>query len=70
MYVRPLPSEIARPSTYRRLLPPVNDVLFMVPFVRDDLFVGREKVLTQISERKVAASTHTRVALVGLGGVG
>ncbi|KAF7506254.1 hypothetical protein GJ744_012062 [Endocarpon pusillum] len=42
----------------------------MMPFARDDLFVGREDIITQTSERRAAAPTHTRVALVGLGGVG
>jgi hypothetical protein len=48
------------------------DVLFMVPFLRDDLFVGRGDIIAKISEkRKQAASwNHTRIALVGLGGVG
>ncbi|KAF1835737.1 hypothetical protein BDW02DRAFT_484246, partial [Decorospora gaudefroyi] len=41
-----------------------------VPFSRDDLFVGREDIIAKVSERRVAASSHTRVALVGLGGVG
>ncbi|KAH0045052.1 hypothetical protein KCU78_g285, partial [Aureobasidium melanogenum] len=47
-----------------------SDVLFIVPFARDDLFVGREDIIAQISERREAASSHPRVALVGLGGVG
>jgi hypothetical protein len=49
-----------------------TDLLFIVPFSRDDLFVGREDIIAEISEkRKQAASrNHTRLALVGLGGVG
>ncbi|ORY00882.1 P-loop containing nucleoside triphosphate hydrolase protein [Clohesyomyces aquaticus] len=47
-----------------------SDALFIVPFARDDSFVGREDTIAKISERKAAASIHTRVALVGLGGVG
>ncbi|KAH0565003.1 hypothetical protein GP486_001601 [Trichoglossum hirsutum] len=48
------------------------DVLFMVPFSRDNFFVGREDIIAKISEkRKQAASrNHTRIALVGLGGIG
>ncbi|KAH9865613.1 hypothetical protein J1614_009198 [Plenodomus biglobosus] len=47
-----------------------SDTLFMVPFAKDDLFVGREDIIAKISGRRAAAPTHTRVALVGLGGVG
>ncbi|KAF2872037.1 hypothetical protein BDV95DRAFT_628482 [Massariosphaeria phaeospora] len=42
----------------------------MVPFSRDDLFVSRESVIATISECRVAAPAHTRMALVGLGSVG
>jgi uncharacterized membrane protein YuzA (DUF378 family) len=41
----------------------------MVPFAKDDLFVGQEDIIAKISGRRAAAPTHTRVALVGLGGV-
>ncbi|KAG9940593.1 fumarate reductase/succinate dehydrogenase flavoprotein, partial [Aureobasidium melanogenum] len=41
-----------------------------LPFARDDLFVGREHILAQISERREVASSHPRVALVELGGAG
>ncbi|OAL50139.1 kinesin light chain 1 [Pyrenochaeta sp. DS3sAY3a] len=44
--------------------------LFMVPFSRDDLFVGRKDILTNIGERITAVHAHLRTALVGLGGVG
>ena len=49
-----------------------TNALFIVPFSRDDLFVGREGIIAEISEkRKQAVSrNHTRIALVGLGGVG
>jgi hypothetical protein len=70
MYVRPSPKGRARSSAYKRLLLLASDTLFMVPFAKDDLFVGREDSITKISERRAAAPTHTRVALVGLGGVG
>jgi hypothetical protein len=49
------------------------DVLFMVPFSRDDLFVGRGDIIAKISEKRskqVASRNHTRIALVGLGGIG
>jgi hypothetical protein len=43
-----------------------------VPFQRDSAFVGRQNILAQIDEKnkQTASSTHSRVALVGLGGVG
>ena len=52
------------------MLRPVNDALFMVPFSRDKWFVGRADIIAEISEHRIALQTHTRVALVGLGGVG
>ncbi|OBT82207.1 hypothetical protein VE02_08678 [Pseudogymnoascus sp. 03VT05] len=44
----------------------------MVPFQRDGAFFGREDVLVKISEKfkESASQNHSRVALVGLGGVG
>ncbi|OCK73870.1 hypothetical protein K432DRAFT_220962, partial [Lepidopterella palustris CBS 459.81] len=44
----------------------------MVPFQRDSAFVGREGILAMIREKhgKEASQDHSRVALVGLGGVG
>lgn len=46
--------------------------LFTVPFQRDDNFVGRKAVLAEIYRRhqKAVSRTHTRIALVGMGGVG
>ncbi|KAH0562434.1 hypothetical protein GP486_002873 [Trichoglossum hirsutum] len=46
--------------------------LFMLPFPRDELFVGREDALDQIarSVRLESATKHSRMALVGLGGIG
>jgi hypothetical protein len=43
-----------------------------VPFQRDGAFVGREDVLEKIREKfeRTASQDHSRVALVGLGGVG
>ena len=40
---------------------------FVVPFVRDDCFIDREDVLREIHHK---FSTHRRVALAGIGGVG
>jgi hypothetical protein len=45
----------------------------MVPFSRDDLFVGRGDIIAKISEKRskqAASRNHTRIALVGLGGIG
>jgi hypothetical protein len=43
----------------------------MVPFPQDAKFVGRENVLDRIIKRVNSEShSHTRVALVGLGGIG
>ena len=49
-----------------------TSVLFMVPFSRDDFFVGREDIIANISEKRKQATlrNHTRIALVGLGGIG
>jgi hypothetical protein len=55
------------------LLPAAPDALFMIPFSRDDLFVGREDIIAEISSKRhkqAASRNHTRLALVGLGGVG
>jgi len=59
--------------TLMNLLLLAPDVLFMVPFSRDDLFVGREDIIAKISEKRnkqAASRNHTRIALVGLGGIG
>lgn len=44
----------------------------MVPFSRDKDFVGREDILAAIREKfeHAASQEYSRVALVGLGGVG
>ncbi|KAF2180317.1 hypothetical protein K469DRAFT_715560 [Zopfia rhizophila CBS 207.26] len=44
----------------------------MVPFQRDSAFVGREDILAKIcgKHKQAASQNHSRVALVGLGGVG
>jgi hypothetical protein len=41
-----------------------------MPFSQDDSFIGREDSIAQINERRTAAPSHTRTALVGIGGVG
>ncbi|KAF2679087.1 hypothetical protein K458DRAFT_375514 [Lentithecium fluviatile CBS 122367] len=46
------------------------NAFFMVPFPRDNMFVGREDVIAEISEKRAASCNHTRLALVGLGGIG
>src|SRR5436190_1671066 len=45
---------------------------FMVPFQRDRMFVGREDIIAAINKRheQAATASHTRAALVGMGGVG
>ncbi|TVY62681.1 Nephrocystin-3 [Fusarium oxysporum f. sp. cubense] len=44
----------------------------LIPFARDSAFVGREDIITKIIGKHEQAATdhHSRVALVGLGGVG
>ncbi|KFY68927.1 hypothetical protein V496_00678 [Pseudogymnoascus sp. VKM F-4515 (FW-2607)] len=44
----------------------------MVPFQRDSAFVGREDILAKLGEKfeQAASQDHSRVALVGLGGIG
>ncbi|KAF2730992.1 hypothetical protein EJ04DRAFT_443952, partial [Polyplosphaeria fusca] len=49
---------------------PAIPTLFTVPFSRDDHFVGREDAIANISSKRAASPNHSRIALVGLGGVG
>ena len=44
----------------------------MVPFQRDSAFVGREDIMVKIGKKfeYAASQDHSRVALVGLGGIG
>jgi hypothetical protein len=44
----------------------------MIPFPRDRMFVGREAIMADINRRyeQGTLQSHTRLALVGLGGVG
>ncbi|KFY34178.1 hypothetical protein V494_06986 [Pseudogymnoascus sp. VKM F-4513 (FW-928)] len=50
----------------------ILNTAIMIPFQRDNAFVGREDILVKISKKfqQEAPHTHSRVALVGLGGVG
>ena len=48
--------------------PPQRKAIFMVPFPRDSLFVGREDVLAKITDDM--SVQQGRIALVGIGGVG
>jgi hypothetical protein len=59
----------------RELITPillVSKPSFIVPFLRDSKFVGREDILADINRRHKQANSqgHTSLALVGLGGVG
>jgi hypothetical protein len=59
-------------NAYSDLVTIARNPLFLVPFIRDDSFIGREDILTGIDEanKQVTGPRHTRAALVGLGGVG
>lgn len=55
------------------VLPSRNDVSFStVPFKRDSTFVGRQSTLDAIQDLDLRRMRHqhTRIALVGLAGVG
>ena len=45
---------------------------FTVPFQRDSMFINRENVMAEINRKYEQATlqNHTRLALIGLGGVG
>ncbi|MCJ1429383.1 hypothetical protein MMC29_007297, partial [Sticta canariensis] len=70
------PREVA--ARFSTLIPsPAQDRLkpsSTVPFPKDDMFVGREDIIANIHKRHEQAASqnnvHSRVALVGLGGVG
>ena len=40
---------------------------FMVPFLKDEFFINRENILQEIDQK---ISTHRRISLAGIGGVG
>ena len=50
----------------------VRKSLFVVPFSKDDHFIGREDVLANIdmADKRTPLPRHCRVAIVGLGGIG
>lgn len=50
----------------------VASTLFMLPFQRDDMFVGRKDILAKINDiyQSAVAQNHTQLALVGIGGAG
>ena len=50
----------------------VRKSLFVVPFSKDDHFIGREDVFANIdmTDKRVPMPRHCRMAIVGLGGVG
>lgn len=41
-----------------------------VPFAQDPDFVGRQDVIAELDAKFASRASHTRVALVGLGGMG
>jgi hypothetical protein len=41
-----------------------------VPFPRDPDFVGRQDVIARLDAKFSSSASHSRVALVGLGGMG
>jgi len=61
----------SRKLTYLILAVPKSSS-FIIPFPRDSMFVGREDIIADINRRyeQAALQSHTRLALVGLGGVG
>ena len=65
----PAPATVVSALAQNRLKPSST-----VPFPKDDMFVGREEILEDIRLRHEHAASqnhvHSRVALVGLGGVG
>ena len=49
------------------------DALFMVPFSRDDLFIGRGDIIAKIGEKRskqTPSRNYTHIALVRLEGIG
>lgn len=71
-YLENVDNELLQRSTLTNVVLPATGALFIVPFSRDDLFVGREDIIAKISEKRkqTVSRNHTRLALVGLGGVG
>ena len=72
IFLNVTPAEKGKPRAERRpseALPSYNSAtgLFLVPFSRDEHFVGRESSLRSID---LAFETQNRVAISGIGGVG
>ena len=72
IFLNVTPAEKGKPRAQRRpseSLPSYNSAtgLFLVPFSRDEHFVGREGSLHSIA---LALGTQNRVAISGIGGVG
>jgi hypothetical protein len=44
--------------------------LSTVPFPKDPDFVGRDSIIAELDAKFSTPATHTRIALVGLGGLG
>ena len=42
----------------------------MLPYDKDKDFVGRNNVIQEVQSKLLESETHSRVAIVGLGGVG
>jgi len=55
-------------------IPPPTGVvvegLFMVPFARNNNFVGQNSLIEELGAKLEGENRHNRVALVGLGGIG
>src|SRR5579871_1872522 len=71
-YLENIDNELSQRSTLTNVVHSPTGALFLVPFSKDDLFVGREDIITKISEKRkqTVSQNHTRLGLVGLGGVG
>lgn len=72
IFLNVTPAEKGRPRAERTLseaLPSYNSAtgVYLVPFTRDERFVGRESTLRSIS---LSFETQNRVAVSGIGGVG
>jgi hypothetical protein len=44
--------------------------LFIMPYIRNSQFIGQDTHIKDLSTRLEKGKGHTRVALVGLGGIG
>ncbi|KAF7185169.1 Regulatory protein AfsR [Pseudocercospora fuligena] len=63
--------EVNQLATLQQLQPDVPQMILSdLPYARDDDFVGRETEIADIVSRMFIPDRHTRLALVGLGGIG